>query len=187
MSTKLYSILPPLPRGLCWPLLLLATATQAQDTAARARDTPLYRIDSLHAVIITGIRGAVLLRETPIAVVAVSGETLAKTIEPNIIDALVPHVPGLHAVQTRPNISKPFIRGLGYNRVLTLYDGIRQEGQQWGDEHGIEVDSYHMERAEIIKGPASLMYGSDAVAGVVSLFPFVHRAKDGRLLRKLIS
>jgi len=85
------------------------------------------------------------------------------------------------------HISKPFIRGLGYNRVLTLYDGIRQEGQQWGDEHGIEVDSYHMERAEIIKGPASLMYGSDAVAGVVSLFPFVHRAKDGRLHGKFIS
>jgi len=49
--------------------------------------------------------------------------------------------------------------------------GVRQESQQWGDEHGIVVDDYNIERAEIIKGPASLMYGSDALAGVMSLFP----------------
>ena len=47
----------------------------------------------------------------------------------------------------------------------------RQEGQQWGDEHGIEVDAYNIEKGEVIKGPASLMYGSDALAGVVSLIP----------------
>jgi iron complex outermembrane receptor protein len=61
---------------------------------------------------------------------------------------------------------------LGYNRILTLYDGVRQEGQQWGDEHGIEVDQYGIERVEVIKGPASLSYGSDALAGVVNLIPY---------------
>ena len=80
--------------------------------------------------------------------------------------------PGISEVTTGPNISKPFIHGLGYNRVLTLYDGVRQEGQQWGDEHGIEVDEYGIDRAEIVKGPASLIYGSDALAGVVNLIPF---------------
>ncbi|MDB5014670.1 MAG: TonB-dependent receptor, partial [Daejeonella sp.] len=80
-------------------------------------------------------------------------------------------VPGVNAVTTGPNVSKPFIRGLGYNRVLTLYDGVRQEGQQWGDEHGIEVDQYAIGRAEVIKGPASLTYGSDAIAGVINLIP----------------
>ena len=58
-----------------------------------------------------------------------------------------------------------------YNRILTLYDGVRQEGQQWGDEHGIEVDQYGVDQAEVIKGPASLTYGSDALAGVVNLIP----------------
>ena len=62
-------------------------------------------------------------------------------------------------------------RGLGFNRILTLYDGVRQEGQQWGDEHGIEVDQYGVDHAEVIKGPASLTYGSDALAGVVNLIP----------------
>ncbi|MFS2122275.1 TonB-dependent receptor plug domain-containing protein, partial [Kosakonia cowanii] len=65
--------------------------------------------------------------------------------------------------------SKPFIHGLGYNRVITLQDGIRQEGQQWGDEHGIEVDQNSIDRVEVIKGPASLTYGSDAIGGVVNL------------------
>ncbi|MBS1665165.1 MAG: TonB-dependent receptor plug domain-containing protein, partial [Bacteroidetes bacterium] len=165
-------------KNIIYLLLILCAAQQA---IAQSADTALTRIDSLSAVTITGVRGAVLLRETPIAIVAVSSKKLIKTIEPNIVDALVAHVPGLNAVKTGPNISKPFIRGLGYNRVLTLYDGIRQEGQQWGDEHGIEVDAYGIERAEVIKGPASLLYGSDALGGVVSLFPYLPTEKDGRL------
>jgi len=80
-------------------------------------------------------------------------------------------MPGVNAVTTGPNISKPFIRGLGYNRVLTLMDGIRLEGQQWGDEHGIEIDENSISKVEVIKGPASLIYGSDAMAGVVNMIP----------------
>jgi len=52
-----------------------------------------------------------------------------------------------------------------------MFDGVRQEGQQWGDEHGIEVDENAVDRIEIVKGPASLIYGSDALAGVVNLLP----------------
>ena len=59
-------------------------------------------------------------------------------------------------------ISKPVIRGLGFNRVVVVNDGVRQEGQQWGDEHGIEIDPASVHSVEILKGPASLMYGSDA-------------------------
>lgn len=120
---------------------------------------------------VTGISRATLLKENPVAISIVSGKTIDKTIESNVIDVLVKNVPGLNAVKTGPNISKPFILGLGYNRVLTLYDGMRQEGQQRGDEHDIEVDAYYIEKAKVIKGPASLMFGSDAVAGVVSMFP----------------
>ena len=61
-----------------------------------------------------------------------------------------------------------------------MYDGNRQEGQQWGDEHGIEVDQYGVERVEVIKGPASLSYGSDALAGVVNLIP-TQPAPEGTL------
>ena len=132
----------------------------------------------MNEVVITGVSKATLIRENPVHIISISAKEIEQTNESNIIDALVKNAPGLNAVKTGPNISKPFIRGLGYNRVLTLYDGVRQEGQQWGDEHGIEVDAYNIERAEVIKGPASLMYGSDALAGVVSLMPSKPQISD---------
>ncbi len=140
----------------------------------------------LNEVVVTGVASATSFRKNPAATVSVSGRAIRRTTSTNIIDALVRNAPGLTAMTTGPNISKPFIRGLGYNRVLTLYDGIRQEGQQWGDEHGIEVDHYGIERAEIIKGPASLVYGSDAIAGVVNLLPENNATEEERLKRSLL-
>jgi len=143
--------------------------------------------DTLNEVVVTGVSRATPLRENPVAITRISAKSIDRSVETNIIDVLVQHTPGLNAVKTGPNISKPFIRGLGYNRVLTLYDGIRQEGQQWGDEHGIEVDAYNIDHAEVIKGPASLLYGSDALAGVVSLFPYLPSEKDGQLHGRFLS
>ncbi len=163
------------------------------DTILISAEKTTYRVflhpaqQLLEEVVVTGVSKATHIKENPVAVVSVSSRTIEKTIESNIIDVLTKNVPGLTAVKTGPNISKPFIRGLGYNRVLTLYDGIRQEGQQWGDEHGIEVDGYNLERAEVIKGPASLMFGSDALAGVVSLIPRLPKEKDGKLHGKFTS
>jgi iron complex outermembrane receptor protein len=138
----------------------------------------------LNEVVVTSASKATLAKENPLAISSVSSKAIENTAETNIIDALVKNVPGLNAVKTGPNISKPFIRGLGYNRVLVLYDGLRQEGQQWGDEHGIETDAYSINKAEVVKGPASIMYGSDAVAGVVSLIPEVPANKDEQLQGK---
>ena len=137
--------------------------------------------------VMVSVGGRTPVKESPIAVTRVSPEKINQTIQSNIIDVLVKNVPGLNAVKTGPNISKPFIRGLGYNRVLTLYDGIRQEGQQWGDEHGIEVDPYGIDKAEVMKGPVSLIYGSDALAGVVSMTPFTPTDQDGKIHGRFIS
>jgi iron complex outermembrane receptor protein len=138
-------------------------------------------------VVVTSVTDATLINENPVSMIVVSEKQLDKTIESNVIDALVKNAPGITAVKTGPNISKPFIRGLGYNRVLTLYDGLRQEGQQWGDEHGLEVDGYNIQKAEVIKGPASLMYGSDALAGVVSLMPSIPSQNDSVIHGKITS
>jgi Outer membrane receptor proteins, mostly Fe transport len=121
-------------------------------------------------VVVTGTSKATQIKRNPVPIVSVSKEYLTTNISTNAIDAIA-RIPGVRAVTTGPNVSKPFIRGLGYNRILTLYDGIRQEGQQWGDEHGVEVDQYAIDKVEVIKGPASLSYGSDALAGVVNLIP----------------
>ncbi len=134
-------------------------------------------------VVVTGLSKATQIKRSPVPIVAVTHEYLATNMSTNAIDAIA-KIPGIRAVTTGPNVSKPFIRGLGYNRILTLYDGIRQEGQQWGDEHGVEVDQYGVERVEVIKGPASLSYGSDALAGVVNLIP-TQPAPEGKEIGNL--
>ena len=133
----------------------------------------------LQEVIVTGVSKATEINRSPVPIVVVNHDYLLSNASTNAIDALT-KVPGVTAVTTGPNISKPYIRGLGFNRILTLYDGARQEGQQWGDEHGIEIDQFGVDRVEIIKGPASLSYGSDALAGVVNLIP-TRPAPEGKL------
>ena len=127
-------------------------------------------ITEMNEVVITGSSRATEITRTPVPMITVSSRELQQNLNTNIIDAIA-KLPGVSTVTTGPNVSKPFIHGLGYNRVLTLYDGVRQEGQQWGDEHGIEIDENAVDRIEIVKGPASLIYGSDALAGVVNMLP----------------
>src|SRR5687767_1605424 len=119
-------------------------------------------------VIVTGVSGATNIRKAPVPVNTLRKLALLQTASTNIVDALS-QVPGVSQVTTGPGISKPFIRGLGYNRVVTVNDGVRQEGQQWGDEHGIEIDEFGVNKIEVLKGPASVMYGSDAMAGVINI------------------
>ena len=136
---------------------------------------------TLNEVVVTGVSRATELRKSPVAIAVMNRREMNYNVNNNIVDAVLKGVPGMSAVTTGPNVSKPFIRGLGYNRVLTMYNGIRQEGQQWGDEHGIEVDQYGIERAEVVKGPASLIYGSDAVAGVINFIPYIPRGPEGKI------
>jgi iron complex outermembrane recepter protein len=124
----------------------------------------------LPEVVVTGTSKAIQIKKSPLPILVINKDHLTTNISTNIIDAIAA-IPGVASVTTGPNVSKPYIRGLGYNRMLTLFDGVRQEGQQWGDEHGIEIDKYLIDRVEVVKGPASLMYGSDALAGVVNLIP----------------
>jgi iron complex outermembrane receptor protein len=120
-------------------------------------------------VVITGVSKATEIKRDPVPMAAISKTYIDQhSASTNVIDEIA-NLPGISAVTTGPNVSKPFIHGLGYNRVVTAEDGIRQEGQQWGDEHGIEVDQNSIDRVEVIKGPASLSYGSDAIGGVVNL------------------
>ena len=122
----------------------------------------------LNEVTVTGVTGDTKLKHATAPVSIVTPQLLRSTASTNIIDAIA-HQPGVSQLTTGGSISKPIIRGLGYNRVVVMSEGVRQEGQQWGDEHGVEVDGNSVGSVEILKGPASLMYGSDAMAGVVIL------------------
>ena len=138
-------------------------------TAERLDSTDVFfRHIELKQVVISGPTGAVKLQDMSMPASVIDHNSLRMTPASNIIDA-VAKLPGVSQVTTGSGISKPVIRGLGYNRVVVVADGVRQEGQQWGDEHGVEIDANAVNSVEVIKGPASLLYGSDALAGVLKL------------------
>ncbi len=112
----------------------------------------LRRIQNvLNEVVVTGSSKATRIKENPLAISLVSAKQIDQSSANNVIDAVAKNVPGFETVKTGPNVSKPFINGLGYNRVLTLYDGLRVETQQWGDEHGVPLDDYIIDKAEVIE------------------------------------
>lgn len=90
------------------------------------------------------------------------GQTLGETIR---------DVPGVTLLTTGPAVAKPVIRGLHSQRVLILNNGVRQEGSQWGEEHGPEIDPFSVGSIEVVRGAAGVRYGSDAIGGVVKTDP----------------
>jgi len=124
----------------------------------------------INEIVVTAFTGNSLIAKMPAPISYVSKEEMLIESSSNIIDAIAKQ-PGISQVTTGSGISKPVIRGLGYNRVLVVNNGVRQEGQQWGDEHGVEIDAQSVNSVEILKGPASLVYGSDAMAGVIRFLP----------------
>jgi iron complex outermembrane receptor protein len=121
-----------------------------------------------HEVVITGSPSSSDNRKNSTSVVTLSRAQLLAHPSTNLMDA-ISRLPGVAQITTGPSISKPVIRGLSYNRVVTLNNGVKQQGQQWGDEHGIEIDQYSADHVEVLRGPASLMYGSDALGGVINI------------------
>lgn len=84
--------------------------------------------------------------------------SLAKTLD---------KVAGVSAMEVGSGVSKPMIRGLGFTRIAVTENGIKQEGQQWGADHGLEIDALQAEEVEVIKGVGAIAYGSDAIGGVI--------------------
>ncbi|MBC7567080.1 MAG: TonB-dependent receptor [Pedobacter sp.] len=119
-------------------------------------------------VVITGSPSSSDNRKNSTSVAILSKAQLLSHPSTNLMDA-ISRLPGVAQITTGPSISKPVIRGLSYNRVVTLNNGVKQQGQQWGDEHGIEIDQYSADHVEVLRGPASLMYGSDALGGVINI------------------
>jgi len=86
---------------------------------------------------------------------------------PNFMEILT-KVPGVDMISKGSGVSKPVIRGLGMDNILTLNNGVRNENYQYSDHHPLGINEFGIEDVEIIKGPASLLYGSDAIGGVIN-------------------
>jgi iron complex outermembrane receptor protein len=80
-------------------------------------------------------------------------------------------IAGINSINVGVGIAKPVIRGFSGNRIIVNQNGIAQQGQQWGNDHGLEIDALSIDRIEILKGSNSLLYGSDALAGVINILP----------------
>ena len=95
------------------------------------------------------------------------------------ISKSISKLPGVSVISTGIGIAKPSIRGLSFNRVVVYNQGIRLENQQWGEEHGIGITSSGIESVEVIKGPLYVLYGSDAMGGVIYAEPEKFKSMDG--------
>lgn len=100
----------------------------------------------------------------------VSADDLHRRSAHSLMDALA-LAEGVQAMDIGVGFSKPMIRGLGFQRVAVTENGVKQEGQQWGADHGLEIDAYHVEGVRVVKGPASVLYGSDAMGGAIEILP----------------
>lgn len=139
----------------------------------------------MNEVIVTGASATTQIKESPVPIAIMSRLQWLQGSSTNLVDA-VGKLPGMSQISTGVGLSKPIIRGLGFNRVITMHDGIRQEDNQWGEEHAIQIDEYSVDRYEIIRGAGSLMYGSDGLGGVMSLLS-PRQPEEGKITGNILS
>ena len=106
--------------------------------------------------------------ETPNNISSLSSEDMREDGALNLSDGIA-KIPGINQLTTGAGISKPVIRGLFGSRIQTVVLGLRFDNQQWQDEHGLGLSDVGVERVEIIKGASSLLYGSEAMGGVLNV------------------
>jgi outer membrane receptor protein involved in Fe transport len=138
--------------------------------------TPLQ----LEAITVTVTRSGIDPQTSSLPSEELTGEALLRSQQVSLahtIDGLA----GVRTLSTGEQVGKPIIRGLTGPRVLTLDNGLRLEDYSWSDEDGPSIDPLLAKRIEVIRGPASVLYGSDAMGGVINVIPDpVPDARGGR-------
>ena len=130
------------------------------------RRTPVW----VEPVTITATGAPIAALGSPLSTAALSADGLRREQSVSLAHSLS-RLPGVNALSTGAQIGKPVIRGLAGARVLVLANGNRLEDYSWSDEDGPSVDTRLAQRVEVIRGPASVLYGSDALGGVVNVIP----------------
>ncbi|MFS8841436.1 TonB-dependent hemoglobin/transferrin/lactoferrin family receptor [Synechococcus sp. W55.2] len=141
---------------------------QAELRALQQEGTPIF---NLQQVTVTGTRTERTLADSPASITVIDRERLRRELVQNIQD-LVRYEPGVSVRRSvRYGLQDFNIRGLDANRVLIQVDGIRQPERFSFGPFTIGRDTFELETlktVEIIRGPASTLYGSDALGGVVT-------------------
>jgi iron complex outermembrane receptor protein len=149
-------------------------ATQSQDVVINQKETTIsvQLLEDFHQMdeVIISTAFNKLQSQNVMKVEHQSMKSLQQKGTSTLIEGLAT-IPGVSQVSTGTSIGKPVIRGLSGNRVLVYSQGVRLENQQFGEEHGLGLNDAGVESVEVIKGPASLLYGSDAIGGVLYFNP----------------
>jgi iron complex outermembrane recepter protein len=157
-------ILLSLP-SLSWAQGAPPPAPPARPTPDSARKDSVQRVGAFQ---VTATFAPTRVLDAPQPVAVIGGAELRRAQGAAVGDALE-QLPGVRSLSMTTGIGKPVIRGLTHNRVVTLDNGQRTETQQWGHDHSPNVETANAEQIEVIKGPASVLYGSDALGGVVNV------------------
>ncbi len=110
----------------------------------------------------------ILIQESSQDLAIITQDFVIKRNFDNLLKSL-DRIAGINTINIGVGASKPVIRGLSFNRIVVAENGIKQEGQQWGGDHGLEIDGFNFDEIEILKGPSALFYGSDAMGGVIHI------------------
>jgi iron complex outermembrane recepter protein len=139
-----------------------------QDSLWRAELSPTAI--ELNQVVVEHSLGRSASDRQPLDIIRIGADELDKTRELTLARSLS-RIAGVQVIQTGVSIARPVIRGFSGNRILVQDLGMKQEGQQWGNDHGLDIDPYGVSRMEVIKGPGTLMFGPDAMGGVLHILP----------------
>lgn len=150
------------------PQLQLSQFPQQPDTIGRNVPDKDNEPIELHEVIVDGNNRRNSQMKSAQNIVRVDKSYIEANFSGSLMQSLE-KIPGVRAMTIGSGQSKPTIRGLGFNRMIVAENGIKHEGQQWGEDHGLEIDQFSIDEVEIIKGPGSVLYGSDALGGVIQL------------------
>ena len=168
------------PRALA-VLLLAPSLAFAQQPGPKPRDDSTSRASALRAVTITATRHATDVHDVAAPVSVLDSNSLHERSPNNAAD-LLRELPGADVIGVGPNQNRPSIRGQRGQRILLLEDGIRvnnsRRQQDFGELPAL-VDVSALERIELIRGPASVLYGTDAIGGVINLISLVPGFGDG--------
>ncbi len=156
-------------------------ASQARGVTVTMVSTAL----TVDPITVTATRAPGVVESSVLSVSQVSEEALRRNATISLSHSLK-SVAGVHSVSTGEQVGKPMIRGLFGSRVLVLQDGSRLEDYSWSEEDAPSIDARLAQRVEVIRGPASVLYGSDAIGGVVNVIPQdLPTAVEGRSYRHI--
>jgi iron complex outermembrane recepter protein len=141
------------------------TPESAPAPGGEGATAPETHHDESAVIVVTGVRELNILAGTSV----LAGDELQRQLMPQIGDTLT-RLPGVSATSFSPGASRPVLRGMQGERIRVLTDGIGSiDASNTSADHAVTIDPLTADRIEVLRGPAVLLYGSQAIGGAVNV------------------